>query len=92
MRYLLKEFKHKGEKYEIMLEKRPDGMCFLKDFNEGVPFSPFYHCVSDLGFIDINEADLNLDQPMLNYLIAQSEDGTRYWADNKHLILEAMYN
>jgi hypothetical protein len=92
MKKLLKEFEHNGEKYEIMLVKRPDGMYFLKDFNGEAPFSPFYYCVSDLGFIDIDEIDARLDQPMLKYLIAQSEDGARYWADHKDKILEFMPN
>lgn len=92
MKKLVKKFKHKGEKYEIMLVKRSDGIYFLKDFNGEIPFSPFYYCVSDLGFIDIDEIDARLDQPMLKHLISQSEDGARFWADNKHKILGYMPN
>jgi len=88
----LKTFKHKGEEYEIMLVKRPDGIYFLKDFYGGTPFSPFYYCIHDLGFIDIKKIDTRLDQPVLKHLISQSEDGVRFWADNKHKILEFMSN
>ncbi len=87
MKKLVKKFNYKGEKYEIMLIKRSDGIYFLKDFNGKMPFSPFYHCVPDVGFIDINEIDARLEQPMLKYLIAQSENGVRFWADNKKELL-----
>jgi len=90
MKKLLKSFQHKGKEYEIVLEKRLDGMLILKDFNGGIPFSPFFHCVSDFGFIDIIET--RLDEPILKRLILQSEEDARYWADNKRAILGALSN
>jgi len=89
---VLKIFKHKGEEYEIVLEKRPDGIYIVKDFNSDSPFSPFFHCVPDLGFIDIDEINVGRDQPILQHLISQSEEGARYWADNKQLILGSLLN
>ena len=92
MKRVLRVFKHKGEEYENILERRTDGIFILKDFNGHVPFSPFYYCVGDLGFIDINKIEASIYQPMLNYLISQSEDGAHYWADNKHAILGYITN
>ena len=92
MKKVLRAFKHKGEEYEIVLERRKDGIFILKDFNGQVPFSPLYYCVSDLGFIDIDKIDASIHQPILNYLISQSEDGARYWADNKRSILGYIHN
>ena len=92
MKKLLKVFEYKGEKYEIVLVKRPDGIFFLKDFNGGIPFSPFYYCIHDLGYINISEIEIKFEQPVLDYLMSQSEEGTRYWADNKTNILGYMSN
>lgn len=92
MEKFLKAFVHKGEKYEIILIKRLDGTFFLKDFKGGIPFSPFYYCISDLGFIDINEIEAHHEQSVLQFLIAQAEEGARHWADNKCVILEECFN
>jgi len=89
MEKFLKAFLHKGEKYEIILVKRMDGTYFLKDFKGGLPFSPFYYCISDFGFIGISEIEDQDDQSVLNFLIAQAEAGARHWADNKNLILQS---
>lgn len=92
MEKFLKAFEHNGEKYEIILIRRLDGTYFLKDFRKGMPFSPFYYCISDLGFIDVNEIETHHRQSVLDFLIAQAENGARHWADNKNLILEACFN
>jgi hypothetical protein len=87
MERFLKVFEHRGEKYEIMLVKRLDGTYFLKDFKGGIPFSPFYYCISDLGFIDISIIEDHQEQSVLNFLISQAEEGARHWANNKQQIL-----
>ena len=92
MERFLKAFEYKSEKYEIMLIKRLDGTYFLKDFKGGMPFSPFYYCISDLGFIDTSELETQHEQSVLNFFIAQAEDGARHWADNKYLILGELIN
>lgn len=88
MERLLKVFEYNGEKYEIMLVERLEGTYFLKDFKKGVPFSPFYYCVNNLGFIDISDIEVEQDHPVMNFLISQSEQGVRHWADYKDLFLE----
>ena len=92
MEKFLKTYEYKGERYEIILIRRLDGTYFLKDFKGGMPFSPFFYCISDLGFIDIGEVVAQDDHSVLNFLIMQAENGARHWADNKEMILEACFN
>ena len=87
MERFLKAFEYQGEEYEIMLVRRLDGTYFLKDFKGGIPFSPFYYCVSDLGFMGGSFKEDPQEESVLNFLIAQAEDGARHWADNKSYIL-----
>jgi len=84
MERFLSAFEYKGESYEIILTKRLDGTYFLKDFKSGIPFSPFYYCINDLGFFDVNIKE-ELDRPsVLHFLIKQAENGARHWADHKY--------
>jgi len=87
MERFLRAFEYQGEKYEIMLVRRLDGTYFLKDFKGGLPFSPFYYCVSDLGFLGSSISEDQQEESVLTFLILQAEDGARHWADNKSSIL-----
>ncbi len=87
MEKLLKVMEYRGEKYEIRMVESLGGTYFLKDFRNGIPFSPYYYCVADLGFVDTDDVDDLNENPMLRFLLAQAEQGARHWADNKQSML-----